>query len=195
MELQPHRLQLIRPNNCKIPENQLDKPFHNITAYDDCFKTAGKENNIDWHLLKAIAITESKLEPRAKSQDGQAIGLMQVRAGNLTGDDWRKLGASDTGNKTVYDGLATVADRYKHSIYTTEWFPYMVNFLYNGCFNINAGTLIYKNALSIAKGNWSEAISIYNVGRVYYTNRAKSIQGYQYSVQVLKNLELVSTQI
>lgn len=48
-----------------------------ISPYDDLFKEAGRETGIDWRLLAAVAYSESRFDPTAKSRWG-AVGLMQV---------------------------------------------------------------------------------------------------------------------
>ncbi len=51
--------------------------FGRISPYDDLFREAGKKTGIDWRLLAAVAYTESRFRPEAKSGWG-AVGLMQV---------------------------------------------------------------------------------------------------------------------
>jgi membrane-bound lytic murein transglycosylase F len=48
-----------------------------ISPYDRLFKKAAEETGIDWRLLAAVAYTESRFDPKAKSEWG-AVGLMQV---------------------------------------------------------------------------------------------------------------------
>jgi membrane-bound lytic murein transglycosylase F len=48
-----------------------------ISPYDELFKKAGAETGLDWRLLAAVAYTESRFDPKAKSDWG-AVGLMQV---------------------------------------------------------------------------------------------------------------------
>ena len=45
--------------------------------YEDLFKKAGKENNLEWELLAAISFQESQWDPRAKSNMG-VRGMMMV---------------------------------------------------------------------------------------------------------------------
>lgn len=52
--------------------NKIDAP----SKYDDAFKAAAKEYNLDWRELKMRAIAESGLDPNAKSSQG-AGGIMQ----------------------------------------------------------------------------------------------------------------------
>lgn len=48
-----------------------------ISPYDDLFRKAGEETGLDWRLIAAVAYTESRFDPTAKSNWG-AVGLMQV---------------------------------------------------------------------------------------------------------------------
>lgn len=48
-----------------------------ISPYDRLFKRAGEETGLDWRLIAAVAYTESRFDPEAKSNWG-AVGLMQV---------------------------------------------------------------------------------------------------------------------
>lgn len=48
-----------------------------LSPFDDIFRREGKRVGIDWRLLAAIAFTESRFDPVAKSAWG-AVGLMQV---------------------------------------------------------------------------------------------------------------------
>ncbi len=48
-----------------------------ISPYDSLFKKAGDLTKIDWRLLAAVAYSESRFNPRAKSRFG-AQGLMQL---------------------------------------------------------------------------------------------------------------------
>ncbi len=48
-----------------------------ISPYDELFKEAGEIHGIDWRLLAAVAYTESRFDPDARSNWG-AVGLMQV---------------------------------------------------------------------------------------------------------------------
>lgn len=48
-----------------------------LSPYDELFKEAGRETGIDWRLLAAVAYSESRFNPKAKSRWG-AVGLMQV---------------------------------------------------------------------------------------------------------------------
>ena len=51
--------------------------YGRISPYDELFREAGDVTGIDWRLLAAVAYTESRFRPDAKSSWG-AIGLMQV---------------------------------------------------------------------------------------------------------------------
>ena len=48
-----------------------------LDQYDDTFKAAGQEWNVDWRVLKAMAAQESRGDPNAVSKAG-AVGLMQI---------------------------------------------------------------------------------------------------------------------
>ena len=52
------------------------------TKYDGLFKYYGDIHNLDWKLLKAIAITESSLNHQAKNPADPSFGLMQVLCAN-----------------------------------------------------------------------------------------------------------------
>ena len=51
--------------------------YGRISPYDELFREAGEVTGIDWRLLAAVAYTESRFKPKAKSGWG-AVGLMQV---------------------------------------------------------------------------------------------------------------------
>ena len=51
--------------------------YGRISPYDELFREAGVTTGIDWRLLAAVAYTESRFKPTAKSSWG-AVGLMQV---------------------------------------------------------------------------------------------------------------------
>ena len=48
-----------------------------ISSHDAVFKSVGKEHNIDWRLLAALAKTESGFRSDAVSRSG-AVGIMQI---------------------------------------------------------------------------------------------------------------------
>ena len=48
-----------------------------LSPYDRLFRRAGRATGIDWRLLAAVAFTESRFDPRARSRFG-ARGLMQL---------------------------------------------------------------------------------------------------------------------
>lgn len=56
---------------------EIITPEQLISEFDDIFKEVGKQYEIDWLLLAAIANTESRFQADAKSPVG-ARGLMQV---------------------------------------------------------------------------------------------------------------------
>lgn len=57
------------------------------TIYDNIYKTFGELRNLDWKLLKAIALTESNEDASVIGDDGRSFGLMQVSlvVGNFYG--------------------------------------------------------------------------------------------------------------
>lgn len=59
------------------------------TIYDNIYKIFGELRNLDWRLIKAIALTESSEEATAIGDDGRSFGLMQVSliVGNSYGMD------------------------------------------------------------------------------------------------------------
>ena len=48
-----------------------------LTPFDPHFRRAGRQSGIDWRLLAAVAVQESRLDPKARSPMG-ARGLMQL---------------------------------------------------------------------------------------------------------------------
>ena len=77
-----------------------ETPDANPPSIDDLLKKWGAVHGVEWQLLKAIAIKESRLNPNAVSTaDNESIGLMQVLcrpdgqggcSNNLNVDGWRK---------------------------------------------------------------------------------------------------------
>lgn len=53
----------------------------NISEYDDLFKAAAEQANLDWRFLAAIAYRESRFNAEAESWAG-AYGLMQIMPGS-----------------------------------------------------------------------------------------------------------------
>ena len=76
-----------------------ETPDANPPSIDDLLKKWGAVHGVEWQLLKAIAIKESRLNPNAVSTaDNESIGLMQVLcrpdgqggcSNNLNVDGWR----------------------------------------------------------------------------------------------------------
>lgn len=48
---------------------------------DEMFQMAGVRYNIDWKLIKAVAIVESRLDPNAIGDHKRSVGIMQVSIG------------------------------------------------------------------------------------------------------------------
>ena len=65
-----------------------------LDQYDDTFKAAGQEWNVNWRALKAIARQESNGDPNAVSKAG-AVGLMQIMP-----DTGAKLGMTNLRDPT-----------------------------------------------------------------------------------------------
>lgn len=59
---------------------QIVKGFSTMykTVYDNLYKYYGNLRNIDWRLIKAIAVTESSETADAIGDDNRSFGLMQV---------------------------------------------------------------------------------------------------------------------
>ena len=55
----------------------LNTPAPVISPYDEIIQRHASHYNMDWHLMSALAYTESRFNPAAKSRVG-ARGLMQV---------------------------------------------------------------------------------------------------------------------
>lgn len=62
------------PNGVPMP--RLDR-IANLDAYDDAFRRAGAAHRLPAELLKAVAVAESRMNPKALSPAG-AQGLMQI---------------------------------------------------------------------------------------------------------------------
>jgi soluble lytic murein transglycosylase-like protein len=48
------------------------------TDHDALFRKHGAAHGVDWRLLKAVALVESHLNPRAENADGLSAGIMQI---------------------------------------------------------------------------------------------------------------------
>jgi soluble lytic murein transglycosylase-like protein len=83
------------PNGVAMP--RLDR-IVNLDAYDDAILAAASVNGLPAELIKAVAVTESRMNPRAVSSAG-ARGLMQILPS--TG---RALGLVDP-----FDGAQSIA--------------------------------------------------------------------------------------
>lgn len=68
---------------------QHENPLPVISAYDEVIQKHASRYKMDWRLMSAIAYTESRFNPDAKSRSG-ALGLLQVMP--ATG---RELGFND----------------------------------------------------------------------------------------------------
>ena len=75
------------PNGVPMP--RLDK-IANLDAYDTLFVASGASEGLPPELLKALAVAESRMNPRAQSHAG-ARGLMQLMPGTA-----RSLGVADS---------------------------------------------------------------------------------------------------
>jgi hypothetical protein len=75
------------PNGVPMP--RLDR-IPNLDAYDPLFVAAGDAERLPPELLKALAVAESRMNPRAQSHAG-ARGLMQLMPGTA-----RSLGVADS---------------------------------------------------------------------------------------------------
>lgn len=106
-------------------ESQLkrhgERSFHfarsgRLSPYDDLFRAAAQEVDLDWRLLAAVAFQESRFDPMAESAAG-AIGLMQVlpRTAGISADSLRvpeiniAFGARHL--RSLYDAYRFVSER------------------------------------------------------------------------------------
>ncbi len=92
------------PNGVPMP--RLDR-IANLDAYDPLFRAAGDQNGLPAELLKALAVAESRMNPRAVSHAG-AQGLMQLMPATA-----RHLGVRDSfaPEQAVPGGAAYLADQ------------------------------------------------------------------------------------
>ena len=106
-------------------------------SIDDLFRKWGAVYGVEWRLLKAIAVTESRLNPDAvNAADKESIGLMQVLC--------RPDGAGGCSNRLNVDGWSE-ATREK---------------LFDPRFNIKIGAQIL--AWNIRTYGMPKAIAVYN---------------------------------
>jgi membrane-bound lytic murein transglycosylase F len=69
-----------RPSRTAMAAHEMDQRadhLGSISPYDELFKREAEANALDWRLVAAVAFTESRFDPNAKSAWG-AVGLMQV---------------------------------------------------------------------------------------------------------------------
>lgn len=92
------------PNGVPMPN--LSR-IANLDAYDDAFLEAGGRNGLPAELVKAVAVAESRMNPRAVSPAG-ARGLMQLIPSTAA-----RLGVTDTFDplQSVAGGAAYLADQ------------------------------------------------------------------------------------
>lgn len=92
------------PNGVPMPN--LSR-IANLDAYDAAFVEAGGRNGLPAELVKAVAVAESRMNPRAVSPAG-ARGLMQLLPSTAA-----RLGVSDTFDplQSVAGGAAYLADQ------------------------------------------------------------------------------------
>ena len=83
----------------EIRRTGMLKQFLAPSKYDEFFKQVGKEQNLDWHLLKAMSVEESSLNPGIPSSKG-AVGLMQIMP-----NERRMVGLTD---ETMTDPLSNI---------------------------------------------------------------------------------------
>lgn len=106
-------------------------------SIDDLLKELGAAYGVEWRLLKAVAVTESRLNPNAVNfADNESIGLMQVLC--------RPDGLGGCSNKLNVDGWSE-ATRKK---------------LFDPSFNIRIGAQIL--AWNIRTYGLPKAIAVYN---------------------------------
>ena len=76
-----------------------------LPTYEPLFRENAEKNNLDWHLLAAVAYQESHWDPRAKSPTG-VRGLMM-----LTLDTAKEMGVSNRldGEQSIKGGAAYLA--------------------------------------------------------------------------------------
>lgn len=115
------------------------------SAYDGCFKTSGARHNVPPELLKAIAITESNLNPRPR-------------------DNVNKNGSKDYGMMQINTlWLATLRQ-----------FGITKNDLYDACTSIEIGAWVLAQKVEKYGLTW-RAVGAYNAGsehkRRAYVNR------------------------
>jgi len=69
--------------NRKEIETWVDETVEEVTdmltkGYDEIYRRWGELRQLDWRLIKAVAIVESSERAEVVGDDGQSIGLMQV---------------------------------------------------------------------------------------------------------------------
>jgi hypothetical protein len=91
------------PNGVPMP--RLDR-IANLHAYDGLFREAANANGVPAELLKAVAVAESRMNPRALSHAG-AMGIMQLMPATA-----RSLGVRDayTPAQAIPAGARLLAD-------------------------------------------------------------------------------------
>lgn len=121
--------------------------------YDSIFQRHGTRFNVDWRLLKAIAMKESSLNPAAINRSDPSIGMMQILC-------------------TGYSSSKTCQNRFN----IQSWPPQKSDDLFNADTNVFYGAQILSSnikAYGLRKG-----IAVYNNWSARLQEEPFSNQGY-----------------
>lgn len=132
--------------------------------YDALFRKHGEANGVDWRLLKAIAIVESHLNPRAENPDGISAGIMQIHC--------------------VTSSTGSCRNRFDLPV----WPPVSRAQLYDPDYNIAIGAQIL--AWNIEHLGLSRGIAAYNQWSARHTQRGKPFPNQYYVDKVLRTYRL-----
>lgn len=133
--------------------------------YDALFMQHGERAGVDWRLLKAVALVESHLNPRAENPDGLSAGIMQIHCSPARG--------------------ATCRNRFD----LAAWPPATREQLYEPDYNIGLGADIL--AWNLRRYGLARGIAAYNQWSARKTPRGEPFPNQYYVDKVLNTYRVL----
>lgn len=112
--------------------------FVKTTPYEQLFKEAGAENELEWELLSAHAFVESSYNPKAKNPEGSS-GLMQI---------FLPLSRNKGARQHVADGVLP------------EWENIDLSMIFDPAYNIGLGAALIRE--NMREFGFPRCVAVYN---------------------------------